>query len=146
MFVFSIAVTLKIRSRSLKSNQSVLCYVSILFSWKLGKNYIVQTRKLHLLFSFSTAMTLKIRSWSPKAYHFFMSQLYIQANLVRIQPQVHKMLCRQESVEPKPKPTLMGSTPKSICTPPHRWGDITTQFATYSATYRHINKQQNSLV
>ena len=42
---------------------------------------------------FSIAVTLKVRSRSPKFYQFFvMSQLYIHANLVRIQPIVHKIL------------------------------------------------------
>ena len=69
----------------------------------------------------STAVTMKIRSRSPKSNHFFVTpQLYIQENLVRIQPLVQKILCRQEV--PTPVPT--GSTPKSICSPPHRLGDI----------------------
>ena len=51
------------------------------------------------IFSFSTAVTLKIRSSSPNSKQYFvMSQLYIHVNLVRIQPLVQKILCRQESV------------------------------------------------
>ena len=46
---------------------------------------------------FYTAVTLKIRSRSPKPNRFFvMSQLHTHANLVRIQPLVHKILCSQE--------------------------------------------------
>ena len=77
------------------------------------------------IFSFSIAVTLKIRSGSPKSNQsFLMSQLHIHENLVRIQPLVHKILCRQESVMPKLKP--MGSAPKTICPPPLRWGDTKT--------------------
>ena len=50
-----------------------------------------------------------------------MSQLYILENLVRIQPLVHKILFRQESVMLVPTP--MGPAPKTI-SPPHRWRDI----------------------
>ena len=38
---------------------------------------------------------------------------------LRIQPLVHKILCRQDSVMPVP-------TPKSICPSLHQWGDIIT--------------------
>ena len=44
-----------------------------------------------------------------------MSQLYIHENLVRIQPLLHKILYRQETVIPTPKPT--GSAPKTVCPP-----------------------------
>ena len=41
------------------------------------------------------------RSRSPKSNQFFvMSRLYNHENLVRIQPQVTKILCRQECVTP----------------------------------------------
>ena len=51
------------------------------------------------VFSFPTVVTLKIRSRLPKSIKFFdMSQLYSQENLVRIQPLVQKILCRQESI------------------------------------------------
>ena len=54
-----------------------------------------------LIFIFTIAVTLKIRSRSPKSKQFFvMSQLYIHEKLVRIQPLVHKILCRQDSVMP----------------------------------------------
>ena len=97
IFIFSTAVTLKIRSRSPKSNQ-----------------FFDQRKQMSPnceFLSFSTAETLKIRSRSPKSTQFFvMSQLYIHENLVRIQPSVHKILCRQESVSP----TSTVSAPKSI--------------------------------
>ena len=48
--------------------------------------------------SFSPAMTLKIRSRSLKPNQLFtMSQCYIIANLVKIHPPVHEILCKQES-------------------------------------------------
>ena len=77
------------------------------------------------IFSFSTAGTLKIRSRSPKSNQFFvMFQLYSHENLLRIQPLVHKILCRQDSVTPTPKPTPtpLGSASKSVC--PLPLGDV----------------------
>ena len=57
-----------------------------------------------------------------------MSQLYIQEDLVRIQPLVHKVLYKQESVTTMPTPTPLpiptGSAPKSICSPSRRLRDI----------------------
>ena len=63
-------------------------------------------------FSYSTAVALKIRSRPPKSDQFF-----IHENLVKIQPLVHKILCRQESVTPvlTPMPRPTGSEPKLIC-------------------------------
>ena len=56
-----------------------------------------------------------------KSYQFFvMSQFYIPENLLRIQPLVHKILYRQERVTP----ISMKFTPKSICPPPRRLGDM----------------------
>ena len=74
----------------------------------------------HCEFSaFSTAVALKCRLRSPKSNQFFVKfQVYIHENLFRIQPLVHKILCRQESVTTTP----IGSVPKSECPPPHRWG------------------------
>ena len=66
-------------------------------------------------FSFSTAVILKIRSRSPSSYQFFVMSHYV--NLVRLQPVVYKILCRQESVTPMPMPT--GSALKTICPTPH---------------------------
>ena len=60
------------------------------------------------------AVTLKIRLRSPKSNHFFaMSQSYSYGNLVRIQPLVPKILCRQESFMQMPTPTPTGSAPKN---------------------------------
>ena len=70
-------------------------------------------------FRFATAVTLKIRPMSPNSDQFFvMSQLYMHEHLITIQAQVHKILCRQESVTPTP--TV--SAPKSMCPPPVRLG------------------------
>ena len=69
------------------------------------------------IFSFSTAETLKIRTGTPKSKQFFvmiMTQLYIHENLIRIQPLVYKILCRQESfalLSTLPTPNAYG-----ICT------------------------------
>ena len=100
---FSTAVILKMRSRSPKSNQffviSQLYIQENLVRIQPLVQKIVQTRKCHRIFCLSTALTLKIRSSSQKSNQFFlMSQLYIHANLLRIQPLVHKILCRQEGV------------------------------------------------
>ena len=63
--------------------------------------------------TFYTAVTLEIRSRSLKFNKlFFMLQLYIHENLVRLQPLVHNILCTQESVTPAPTP--MGSAQKAI--------------------------------
>ena len=67
--------------------------------------------------SFSTAVTLKIRLRSSKSNQpFVKSQLYIHKNLLRIQPLVPKILCRQKKCDAVPvvMPTLIGSAPKSI--------------------------------
>ena len=59
--------------------------------------------------------TLKIRSRSPNYNQLFaLSKLY----LLRIQPLVHKILCRQEIVMPMQMPAV--SAPKSIRPPPLR--------------------------
>ena len=52
-------------------------------------------------FHFSTVVTLKIISRSTQSNQFFvMSQLYIHENLERIQPLVHKILCRWIKIIP----------------------------------------------
>ena len=49
-------------------------------------------------FQLSIAVTLKIRQRSAKSTQFFvMFQLYIYENVLKIQPPVHKILCRKES-------------------------------------------------
>ena len=68
-------------------------------------------------------MTLKIRSGSPKSNQLLvMSQLYVHEKFVRIQPLVHKVLCRQGNVTPMMMPLRGGggillspSTPQVIC-------------------------------
>ena len=58
------------------------------------------------IFSFSTGEILKFRLRSPNSNQFFvMFQSYTHENLVRIQPLVHKILCRQERVMTTPMPT-----------------------------------------
>ena len=48
----------------------------------------------------------KLSQGHQKSDQFFvMSQLYIHKNLVRIQPLLHKILCKQESLTPMPTPT-----------------------------------------
>ena len=71
------------------------------------------------IFSFSAAVTLKTWSRSPNLISTSLCPSYISINiLVRIQPLVCKILCRQESVMLMPRPTPVGSTPKSICPSP----------------------------
>ena len=83
---------------------------------------------------FSTAVTLKISQGHQIPNQLFMSQLYIHENLVRIQPLVHMILCRQESVTQTPT----GSAPKTICPPPRRWGPNTgSVFAHYTDIYQN---------
>ena len=81
----------------------VLWHLFWVYTDCLGKWATVFPEKTDVLplwiFSFSTAETLKIRSRSLKSNQFFiLSQLRILENLVRIQPLVQKILCRQESV------------------------------------------------
>ena len=110
----------KNRSRSPKSNQlfviSQLCIrENLVRIQSLVQKILCRKKKCLRIFSFSTAVTLKIRSRSPKSNLFFvMSQLYMHVNLVRIQPLVHKILYRQESVTPMP----MGFAPKSMTPSP----------------------------
>ena len=57
-------------------------------------------------FQFFYFYDLEINSRAPKSYRFFvMLQLYIHENLIRIQPLVHKVSYRHESVTPTPMPT-----------------------------------------
>ena len=153
IFLFSTAVILKIKSRSLKSNQffamsqlfkhanlvriqplvqKILCGQESVtefsfFSTAVALN-IKSSKKCHRIFLFSTAVTLKIKSRSLISNQFFaMSQLYKHTNLIRIQPLVHKIFCRQDSVTPTPMPTQKGSAPKQytprlICVCVWGWG------------------------
>ena len=68
-------------------------------------------------------MTLKIRSRSPKSNHSIrLSQGSFCASLVKIHPVVQEISCRQKATLTTPTPT--GITPKTICPPPLRRGDI----------------------
>ena len=87
-----------------------------------ANHFTVHTSTFWLKFgSLSPAVTLKIRSSPPKPNQVIMSQCYMHANLVKIHPPVHEISCKQESVTLTQTPT--GSTPKTICPPPLRWGD-----------------------
>ena len=84
---------------------------------------VFREKRLSPNLDFSAAATLKNRSRSAISNQFFvMSAFCIHEHLVRIQPLVHKILCRQESVTPTPMPTQMGSAPKSIYPPPRMLG------------------------
>ena len=87
---------------------------------------MVHTSTFWLKFgSLSPAVTLNIRLRSPKPNQLFiMSQCYIHAILVKIYPPVHEISCKQESVTPMATltPTPTGSAPKTILSPPLRWG------------------------
>ena len=111
-------------------NQISFHHVPILYPCKSGWNMsisswdMVHTSTFCLKFgSLSPAVTLKIGSRSPKPNQLFiMSQCYILANLVKIHTPVHEIWCKQESAMLTPMPTPTGSTPKTICPPPLRWG------------------------
>ena len=93
------AVTLKIRSRSPKSNK--LLILSDLYRLanipSNGPWDNMQTNTFWLNFGgLSLTVTLKIRSRSPKPIQLFiMSKCYIHANLVKILQLVHEILCKQ---------------------------------------------------
>ena len=120
----SVAVTLKIRSRSPKPVQ-----LFIMSKGFIHANLVEICQPVHEIWctqalfglnfgSLSPALTLKIRSRSPKPNQLvIMSQCYINANLVKIHPPVHAISCKQESVMPTPTltPTPTGSAPKTIC-------------------------------
>ena len=114
----SLAVTLKIRSRSPKPVQLFImskCYIHAkLVKIRQLVYEIVHTSIFWLKSgSLSPTATLKNRSKSPKHNQLFiMSQSNILANLVKIHPPVHEIPCKQESVTPTPMAT--GSTPKTI--------------------------------
>ena len=94
------AVTLKIRSRSPKSNKllilSDLYRLANLVTFH-PMVHEMQTNTFWLKFGgLSLAVTLKIRSRSPKAIQLFiMSKCYIPANLVKIRQLVHEILGTQ---------------------------------------------------
>ena len=91
----------------------------------------------------SPAVTLKIRSKSPKPNQLFiMSQCYIHANLVKIQPPVHEISWKQESVTPTLTQMPKGSAPKNNMSPPTSVGDITRQM---TLTIMQLTFSYNSL-
>ena len=72
---------------------------------------------------FPTAVTLKIRPRSPNLISVLLCPIDIGEYLVRIQPlqdSSQDIVQTLESVTPMP--TATGSTPKTICPPPRRWG------------------------
>ena len=116
------ALTLKNRSRSLKSNQLSSCpnVISMQIWLKSANQFMRYGAHKHFGLKFgslSPAVTLKIRSRSLKPNQLFIIyECYIDANLVKIRQPVHEISCKQESVTPMP--TL---TPTPICPPPFRW-------------------------
>ena len=96
------AVTLKIRSRSPKSNKllilSDLYRLANLVTFHPMVHEITCRQTLFWLNfgGLCLAVTLKIRSRSPKPIQLFiMSKCYIHANLVKIRQLVHETLCTQ---------------------------------------------------
>ena len=98
-------VTLKIRSRSPKSNQffppslECICASLVKFQPLVKEIMCTQTfyciKKAHFLSTYNV-VTLKIRSRSPKSSHFFpQSWWYICASLVKFQPLVKEIVCIQ---------------------------------------------------
>ena len=84
----------------------------------------------------STAVTLKLGQDHQNRTSFFMSQLFIHENLVRIQLLVHKILSRQENR----MPTLM---PMPICTKinvPLPLGGGHNEYLQYMFCVKLINK------
>ena len=94
-------MTLKIRSRSPKSNKllilSDLYRLANLVTFHPMVHEITCRQKLLANFGgLSLTVTLKIRSRSPKPIQLFiMSKCYIHANLVKIRQLVHEILCTQ---------------------------------------------------
>ena len=96
-------VTLKIRSRSPKSNKLLIpsnlyrLANSVTFHPMIHEITNMQTNTFWLKFGgLSLAVTLKIRSRSPKPIQLFiMSKCYIHANLVKIHQLVHEILGTQ---------------------------------------------------
>ena len=97
----SLAVTLKIRSRSPKPIQLFImskCYIqaNLVKICKLVHEILGTQALFGQIGSLSPAVTLKNRSRSPKPNQvFIMSQCYIHANLVEICQPVHEKWCTQ---------------------------------------------------
>ena len=96
------AVTLKIRSRSPKSNKLLILSLSDLY--RLANlvtfhpmGHEITCRHVWLKFGgLSLAVTLTIRLRSSKPIQLFiMSKCYIRVNLVKIRQLVHEILCTQ---------------------------------------------------
>ena len=120
---FKSRTDLERRSRSPKSKQ-----LFIMSQCNIQANLVEICQPVHAIWCtqvlldlnlavLSPAVTLKIRSRSPKPNQLFiMSQCYIHANLVKIHPPVHEILCKQESVTSRLTLTLTpmstGSAPK----------------------------------
>ena len=122
--IFYGLVTLKIRSRSPKSNQllasSLQCScASFVKTIHLFRRYRVGKPNL---ISFHGLVTLKIRSRSPKSNQLFPpSQPCICASLVKIHSLVQKISRRKEATWTRTQTrthTPTGSAPKTICPPP----------------------------
>ena len=99
-----LAVTLKIRSRSQKSNK--LLILSDLYRLANLVTFYPMVHEInadkHFWLNFGglcLAVTLKIRSRSQKPIQLFiMSKCYIHANLVKIRQLIHEILCTQAKI------------------------------------------------
>ena len=95
------AVTLKIRSRSPKSNKPLILsdlyrLANLVSFYPMVHEITCRQRLLGLNLVECLAVTLKIRSRSPKPIQLFIiSKCYIHANLVKIRQLVHVILCTQ---------------------------------------------------
>ena len=146
-----VAVTMKIKSRSPKSNQLftpsqhcicaslvLICITKILstlhtlptlYLFKFGLNLSTGSEdnaqtKFHTLKK--VAVTLKIGLRSPKSNQLVPpSHQCICASLVKIHPSVQKIMHGNEATRTQ---TPTGSAPKTICPPPFSWGDISISF------------------
>ena len=108
--VYSV-VTLKIKSKSPKSNKSFKLSQQYNM-WSLVHERGCRQAFLVKIWKFQSAgVTLKMRSRSPKSNHFFsVSQYDVCASLVKIHPLIQEIECRQEATR-----TPTGSALKTIC-------------------------------
>ena len=124
--VLSPAVTLKNRSRSPKPNQHFImsqCYIHA--------NLVELCQPVHeiwciqALFGLNLASHSDLENWvkvTQPNQLFIISLCYIYANLVKIHPPVHEILCIQGSVTLTQ--TITGSAPKNNMSPSPLVGDI----------------------
>ena len=115
-------VTLKIRSRSPKSNQLLLCHNDTIYQF--WSDSIIRFKRYRAETKFCTfkrvIVTLKIRSRSPKSdHHFSPSKQYICASLVKVHSLVQKITSRNQATRMW---KLIGSAPKTICPSPLQLG------------------------